>query len=720
MGSLYDAASRGFDRGFNRAATMQTYIDNIQRLEDEKALQEDQRRKAEAAQKFKYYGDILSNTDARLGLSDEQDAEIMANYRAAGSVLGVDAVDPMPLQQAMSVELFQMRTDPKWNTVPPIERLRYLKDRYGRHFNILKSQFRDMAVLQGDTQAQSTPQPNLGIQTAGIKESGQVQESGAKIMQPGTGYINTLPGGASEPAVNAPVETSPVSLPMPVQKSPEELEAEALFPDYEPVKPLDEQKKEWLNAYNNALATASKVKHLPGYVASILNRGVELGFLNAPAGGAWPQETIDNFGLPVIDPVKQRQEQLKLYDEFTEKIQKGQDVKSVVRAAYEAGLPDSMITALTTTPSIDPAKSAGLQNKDEDQKLAQQRLEIQQLTTDVRNAIAQGNLELATKRLELMQDKFTYQQEKGAGGASGKRDKSDPWLRDPSAKAAELNSEYRGKAQQYGFSTVAIMRGPDRIMKFFGTRDIVDHPYWKDVSGYLTLTKEGKARIKEINDTEDALYKKLLKGSASATVKGSGETKTNKATWGKTYSANQCGNYAKDYVNHYLGTNISNIGGLPTVSASKIQTNDIVYLGKDGKNTTNHYAVVLPNGNLSELITPTNGSPYISESRSLTSQKHRIQKVYRPGGKTASTGKTTRFATSKYRDAVRAMFKKGYTAEQVISVSPQWSAEAVKAEYADWEKTKGDMVSAADIVMGKPSTGKDNPFVRAAKQGKVK
>jgi hypothetical protein len=653
---LYDAYNKGKTQGFNKAQAMQTAYDNLIAVREEKARQVRQEQEQKAKQQFDYYGKILSNTDMRLGLSDKDEARLLGEYKSVGSVIGVDAVDPNPIDQAMSVEVFKLRTDPQWLRVPPAERLRYLKNRYGRRFYSLRSQFRDMAVLQG--QAETVPQPNVSSSTAGVKESAQTQESGASLMQPGNGYINTLPGAEPTGQATGQIENASIPVPMPVQKTPEELEAEALFPEYEPVLTLAEQRKEWDDAYDRALINSTRGKGDPSYIKNLLDRGAELGRMEPPRddsgnilrhpsgnGYAWPQETIDDFRVPVIDPMKQRQEQLKQFDNFKKAIREGgENVRAdVVATAYAYGLPDPLINALNTMPIITPEKAAGLQNKDEDQELAKTRLETQNLVNEARLAISKGNMELAAERLNLAEERLNWQQHNsGSGGKSAKAGKQDFWLREQPAIDAALDNKTKAMAQQDGFGTTAIMRGPARIQEFYGTANDPKSPYWhRDKKGVATApTPAGLARIREIRESEEKKFKELKGSQGAVTVTPSAATdgKTSKAVWGTTYKPDQCGTYAKDFLKHNWDISINTIGSLPTVSKDSIKPLDIVYLGKAGNGTTNHYAVYLPNGKLSELIT-SKGKPYISETRTLASVKPRIQKVYRASQKQVSNAK---------------------------------------------------------------------------------
>jgi hypothetical protein len=224
-------------------------------------------------------------------------------------------------------------------------------------------------------------------------------------------------------------------------------------------------------------------------------------------GYIWSEEAL-NMGEKPLTPWQMVQKMQKVGEAITDMKIRGVPDDAIWAYGRAEGMPDASIAAYAKKSPLTIKEKMTFEDKDADReakekyqkamlKLKEKTLALQERGVEVREVlaeIAQGNYELAQKRLELAVNEFN------AGG------KPDKYGRDPDAIADELSDSDKSKAQKLGFNTYALMHGPARITAFMGTQDDPESPYWKSVTmdrkRIRVLTDKGRARIKEINNSE--------------------------------------------------------------------------------------------------------------------------------------------------------------------------------------------------------------------------
>jgi len=185
-----------------------------------------------------------------------------------------------------------------------------------------------------------------------------------------------------------------------------------------------------------------------------------------------------------------------------------------------------------------------------------------------RLGISQAQLDLARDRLKLDIKKF--EAEGGGTGVSAE------------AKEFALSGPEKTKAKGYGFSETAILHGPKRVRELVNAaKDDPKSKWWERIDPYdpkaaTKLTAAGKARIKEINESErEAAGKRPASSSAKATEDKAG---------GKV-------NYQARVMD------ARNINATVTFDGKKISLKDWIDTAKDNKQTDQAiYEWLLANG----------------------------------------------------------------------------------------------------------------------------
>jgi len=113
---------------------------------------------------------------------------------------------------------------------------------------------------------------------------------------------------------------------------------------------------------------------------------------------------------------------------------------------------------------------------------------------------------------------------------------------------------------------------------------------------------------------------------------GSQPSEGRTAPWGKTYGADSCVTYVKDYLKHNYGKSVSNLRSLKAVGPEYIRPGAVLELSPIGEYTVPHWAVVNPDGKtVSEFQSnKKNGKSYpigIKNSRTVDELRGRIKAV---------------------------------------------------------------------------------------------
>ena len=532
-----------------------------ERLTDYKMLIEQrnerirQRDIAEATASMETAYERLNDVDSLLNMPDDIKTKItavgMASAGRLNDELGIPTAwnTPDPIPGAIADTVVKMRTDPTWRQMSPIDRYRYLIQRFGGHYHKIHNRFLDEQQMQGAT----TPvmAPKAGEEGQPLPE--QPQASGAML---------------AVPDMNA-------------GRSREEVEAEELFgKDYDPPVPFAKQAAEWdkqMDVYAGAkrpIPMAAQEMHW--------RSGLPIGKTRPFTDANGDPLMEDDGKTPKFDP-KQWSESIAgaaispevsiaAFNLMTRVDEPSQDV-----VAKQVGLPEGTRITPIATPGqeyshqdkragmgLDALKVLSKQYEDELAERAARgmgaandprNLYLNQQLDDIygriRGYIQPAPAEAPTGELPPATDiktdgkgnyvvtttdgkkiitpvegpvssqppsrgstpAMTVKEERQEERADRREDrlgeddddeKSDKYGRDKDAIAAALSSTERSQAGNLRFTTAAILHGPQRVRGVLGAKNDEQSKWWEGVVGGKSrrLTKAGRARIEEINRTE--------------------------------------------------------------------------------------------------------------------------------------------------------------------------------------------------------------------------
>lgn len=187
----------------------------------------------------------------------------------------------------------------------------------------------------------------------------------------------------------------------------------------------------------------------------------------------------------------------------------------------------------------------------------------------------------------------------------------------------DLTTSQREELYGAGYSSRAIAAAPVEVVRNYEWLKREGHIYYDDSTRRWVYDDRAKNDIKTIN----ARY-------ANPLFKDEGKRT---ATWGKTYGADACHDFAKDFAANVYGIKVNGrIRDLP--KADDIRPGDFLVLSPVGGYTSPHIVVVNPDGRtVSEFQSKKteNGKSVpigIKHSRSIADLRSRIIEVRRPGG----------------------------------------------------------------------------------------
>jgi hypothetical protein len=633
LGNTIDSAMKQRDWRVNLKSAIQNYQDKQRDYEQEQV----DRERVLAKTEFDYYGSLLSDPEKRLQMDDDMLGKLTQGYQSAADKLkatglNIEAIDPDPIPKYIAATISQMQTDPKWRNVRPVDRYNYLTNKFGKHYFGIEASFINADTLQRLNQPDS---PQV-VNQKQIDKAKQVNQDKASVQLAKPGRLapdGVGPVGDIE-AVPEPIMTTPLSI---AEKKGNEMFGAFYDGDVNPAVA-----KDILGKAIATLATMSPETHKAESIEDIVGTALKI---SKRIGAGLDEATIRAYIGSGIDPNAEAYNKLRLQNIKDDNFR--QEENSIVDQIKEsAAYYDTDIEALKATRPLrqrlfDLRVAAGREKAGP----LPERYEFRGPTTRQQDrtyefqleralqqaGITQDRINIAMDNLRLQQDKFEWKQQNPTGSGA-----PDKYGRDPDAVEDALTKDEIGKATGIGFNRDARRHGPTRVRELLAAKNDPKSDWWKDSTGsnYETtrvLTKAGKARIDEINRTEEARSKMRTGNGASF-----GDKSPFVDSHGNKYGPDDCYKYVRNQLNAD-GVNVTNLRDLPKASGPA-RPGDVLLLDPRGGYKKPHWVRVNDDGvTVSEFQSKKTSEGKsqalgIRHDRTVSSLGSRIRQVYRPGG----------------------------------------------------------------------------------------